>query len=472
MPSASHDYSDSEGDSPPPAPASTVSESTSVNVAGPSKSNSTVKSENHHPLRITLRPSLNHLINSSTSAPVPLSDRSSLSPPPPITLKFGMKHATSAKASYSSSSSDEEDIDGDMDVDVDVEADVDAASGHPQGKKSKSETMPAQHRKTYDWLQPGTAAASHHGPPPRLSGWTPEGGETATTPSTTVTSGVKKSSKKRPGDAPAGPGKAWRKGLKKGMAIPWKEGGTFQADGSIGYATPAGSYPLSQEGTPEPPPITEPPVPFVPADPALLDFPVYRKPIIAPKVILGNFPKVTAFFFQDNGGDSGPFPRKERVRDWKLQERVMVGVGGGQLKVKTWHMGPPSELGRLLQAEKEAKDLAKARKSITSQAERPSMPSAQPSYEGERPEDDASEIGDGEESNAGSVLASTQSSKPPKTKSTKPKQPRKSKLAQEIVALEPEPEAEVQVEVDPEPEPEADIEMEVEAEGTPGVIEV
>ncbi len=135
------------------------------------------------------------------------SDRSSLSPPPPITLRLGMKQAIVEKAAYSSSSSGE---------------DGPGPSKHPRPSPVKkvhppplegASSLPAQHRKSYDWLQPSSAAASHHGPPervlPKIMGWTPseEGSEGK--------EGKKKSHKRRPEGAPLGPGKAWRKGLKK-----------------------------------------------------------------------------------------------------------------------------------------------------------------------------------------------------------------------------------------------------------------
>ena len=75
----------------------------------------------------------------------------------------------------------------------------------------------------------------------------------------------------------------------------------------------------------------------------------------------------------NNGGDVGPFPRKEPVRSWTQGERTYVGVGGGQLKFKTWNKGgfqlpnsskcsgsvdtpagPTSRLAQLIQADKEA----------------------------------------------------------------------------------------------------------------------
>ena len=122
---------------------------------------------------------------------------------------------------------------------------------------------------------------------------------------------------------------------RRGMAVPWIEGGTFMPNGSIQVA--AGMYQPSQypgdatpgsAGSPEPQPqpyIVHPPQhhingayllaqgdptdtliidmsprgsppPFVLADPEVLGFPVYSKPITAPKLVLSNFPKAGTKF--------------------------------------------------------------------------------------------------------------------------------------------------------------------------------
>ncbi len=134
---------------------------------------------------------------------------------------------------------------------------------HPPAFEDPS--MPAQHRTSYDWLQPSFAAASHHGPPerimPEIMSWSPsDEGEGKDGKG-------KKSHKRRPDNAPPGPGKAWRKGLKKwvlpramiadgrGMPIPWREGGAFLGDLCPAYpigTLPGQATPRSQEGTPEP----------------------------------------------------------------------------------------------------------------------------------------------------------------------------------------------------------------------------
>ncbi|WWD16660.1 hypothetical protein CI109_101090 [Kwoniella shandongensis] len=441
----------------------------------------TIKSESggsgsSHPLRITLRPNLNHLMHaepssssssapkskpkskskstkskSSTSASVAArhqpSDRSSLSPPPPITLKLGMKHALAEKAAYSSSEEDEEEEH--QRPPPSKKKKTASKTSSPQtnthaggGGKGKNKLqpppplttttnmlsttsasgsgsgVPAQHRKSYDWLQPSAAGASHHGPPERekegvpppphasgsatsskITGWSPAeeaiGGllddvlphdSPSSSKGKTGESGSKpkKSHKKRPADAPPGPGKAWRKGIKKGMVIPWKD----EDEHGDSMTPPTHAASMSREGSPEPfdlmqrqqseqspslplPPtiapapapvpvfVRAPSPPFIPADPAQLGFPVFSKPIVPPKIQLGAFPRVTQNFAPVNGGDTGPFPRREKVRSWKFAEKITLGVGGGQLKIKSWARGPPSELGRLIQADKEAKELSK-----------------------------------------------------------------------------------------------------------------
>lgn len=97
----------------------------------------------------------------------------------------------------------------------------------------------------------------------------------------------------------------------------------------------------------------EPSPPFVLADATTLGHPVFAKPIVAPKIQLGSFPKVssvtwcgdhrlttqvTQFFAPNNGGDA-VFPRKEKVRHWELETKTLVGIGGGVLKYRGWTRG-------------------------------------------------------------------------------------------------------------------------------------
>lgn len=118
--------------------------------------------------------------------------------------------------------------------------------------------------------------------------------------------------------------------------------------------------------------------------------------------------------------------------------------------------GPPSELGRLIQADKEAKEIARQRqKALTAAAAdaqaagASSTPVAMPplrstsSFQGTAPsvagddatEEGASEVGDGDESAAGSLAEERKTGTPPakaRGKGRAPAKPRKSKLAQEI----------------------------------------
>lgn len=75
--------------------------------------------------------------------------------------------------------------------------------------------------------------------------------------------------------------------------------------------------------------------PFVLADAQSLGIPIFSKPIATPSITLGPFPKVTQFFAPF---DNKPF-KKEKVRDWSITEKTLVGVGGGSLKFKTWTPG-------------------------------------------------------------------------------------------------------------------------------------
>ncbi|WWD08844.1 hypothetical protein V865_006958 [Kwoniella europaea PYCC6329] len=362
-----------------------------------------------NPLKITLRPGINNLINphpepnskhkSKAKSSTKHSDRSSLSPPPPITLKFGLKSAMAEKASYSSSEDDDP-----LPIPPPPSKKKKSASSTSTPSSSKGKTSAAAaasasaatgsaHKKSYDWLAPSAAGASHRGPPERqgsisngsskITGWSPadeaiDGLLDDSPDATTEKKPPKKSHKKKSADAPPGPGKAWRKGIKKSM--------TDSVKAEDGLSTPGGSplvhavTPISRDASPDPleipprlvverpmnPTIAsaprEPSPPFVLADAKELGFPVFPNPIHAPKIPLGAFPKVTQYFAPINGGDVGPFPRKEPVRSWTLGEKVIIGIGGGQLKMKSWTMGPPSELARLVQADKEAKEIARLAK--------------------------------------------------------------------------------------------------------------
>jgi hypothetical protein len=74
---------------------------------------------------------------------------------------------------------------------------------------------------------------------------------------------------------------------------------------------------------------------FLLADAKAMGIPVFANPIGPPKLVLGNFPKVTTSFAQF---DNKPF-RKEKPRDWEFAERSVTGIGGAVLKFKTWRPG-------------------------------------------------------------------------------------------------------------------------------------
>lgn len=443
----------------------------------------------------------------------PLADRSSASPPPPIRLKLGMKNARSHPV-YS---------------DSDDESDAATSTPAPKGKsKSKSEetdvhrsppqkkqktgkakprssgstsgpTLPAQHRKQYDWLQPSSASASHHGPPERLHSHPassiadpdearPSGDDSARESVPPPTDKERNSearsekgsekkktpARRRGADAPPGPGKNWRKGMKKGDPIPWKDGATFLGEPkmrSSPLGTPAQRASMSRDVSPEPIDAIlfaaasridrEPSPPFVLADAKVLGIPVFKNPIVTPKIPLGTFPKVTSFFAPF---DNKPF-RKETVCAWTKDERTITGVGGHMLKFKTWRPGPQSELGAVLQAQKEADRAAKEAKkkekdgnasTVEATPERPmfthsnsadSLTAGVPPAPGSAAGDDvgdrddgASEMGD-DDSVAGNL--SMRESPIPAARihhgghgrggASKRGRPRKSKLAQEII---------------------------------------
>ncbi|KAK4687440.1 hypothetical protein P7C73_g2670, partial [Tremellales sp. Uapishka_1] len=463
MPSTAHDYSDSENESHSP-----LLERRGSSVSGVFTREASVESRppaaNAHPLRVTLRPTLTHLMNdqTATTSQIPSSERSSLSPPPPITLKLGML----PKNNPAYSSSENEDAGPPS-----KKAKKSTKATKPKSKPSSSTSTPVQpiHMKKYDWLQPSAASASHSGPPererehekktPKVTGWPP--GEENETPTVVVEheevspeGSKRKSHKKRPENLPAGPGKNWRKGLKKGMGIPWKDGAALGSTHSTPYQTPGHGTPYSADGSPEPDNHEPIPIhvampsvprgaspPFVAADPIKLGFPVFSKPIAAPIIVQSPFPKVTSYFATLDV--ARPF-KKERVARWTHSDRTIAGVGGGRLKFKSWTQGPPSDLSYILQAEREAREQAKkAAKAIananipvlpeptwTSPSDRPTLPHTQ-SFEGNEEEFPNSEYGDNDDRES---VGATPSLKGKGGGGVKGKgKGRKSKLANEIV---------------------------------------
>nr|KIR83967.1 hypothetical protein I308_05723 [Cryptococcus tetragattii IND107] len=389
-----------------------------------------------------------------------ISPRAQPTAQPHITLK--LKHSMADRANYSSSEEEEEGEEEQIAEDrlspspppskkKRLSSTPTKSSIASKGKQSIKLTLGPQHphlrqpssssstsagsaanqgKKSYDWLQPSAAGASHSGPLERerereRSAHSPgdlpvpsASVASAASNSSTKSQGMspaeeaigglldesvddnvvingnnnngdppslkkgketvpkaKRSHHKKASDAPPGPGKNWKKGMKK--AASGASGVKLEKEGTPA-STPAFSAisretsldplglpsprlaPETQSTTttpaPAPPPSASraPSPPFIPADPTTLGFPVFSHPIVPPKIHLGTFPKVTSFFAPINGGDSGPFPRKEKVRNWTFQEKGIVGVGGGVMKFKSWVRGPTSELERALQEEKEA----------------------------------------------------------------------------------------------------------------------
>ncbi|WVQ79037.1 hypothetical protein IAT38_001129 [Cryptococcus sp. DSM 104549] len=444
----SRDFTDSEPETEPqPGPSGLAAASVAVDSdfdmegtddgawsrASPQKTSGDANES--HPLKVTIKPNTLTAIDTPlASAPQsPSTHRShSASPRQPATLKVSSKHSMAERANYSSS---EEDDDADAGSAPSPKKKKRLSSTSPSGSAPNSPskgkqsiklhlgtqnlavppqpagaaTTPGVQRKSYDWLQPSHAGASHHGPPERErsrpsspTGKSGSGADEAIgglldavmekNDKDKAESKPKKSHKKKSADAPPGPGKAWRKGIKKTLqaqAAAAAAGGTGPANGSGSPATTPlfGSTSMSREVSlnplddvspqssqshpatapreqtaPLPPPRAPTPPPFILADAAKLGIPIFPNPIAPPKINLGGFPKVTQSFAPINGGDTGPFPRKETVRKWDHAEKVLVGVGGGVLKFKSWARGPQSELGRLIQEDKDAKDAVRLQK--------------------------------------------------------------------------------------------------------------
>ncbi|WVO18046.1 hypothetical protein L204_105744 [Cryptococcus depauperatus] len=333
-------------------------------------STSTDSANGYHPLKVTLRPNISHLIDGSSGS-------LSTSSPPASSQRSKSKHAMADRAQYSSSEDD------------------DSAHTSPPRKKKKVSsstrstptkgtrvTLKVAHlspsasrnagqvRRNYEWLQLSEAGASHHGPPERRVGSVADTNEHVPSTAEEAISGLldlamdreggveKLKGSRKKADAPS---RAWKKNVKNKTtaSLPLKD----EAD-----TTPTNTPGLSAVGTsrePSPAPLSSPqlhstlhpalsPVaspPFLLADSTQLGFPVFSRPIITPKISVGNFPKVTNYFAPVNGGDTGPFPRRERTRRWTWQERSIIGVGGGALRIKIWSRGPTSELERAMQKE-------------------------------------------------------------------------------------------------------------------------
>ncbi|WVQ73828.1 hypothetical protein IAR50_003409 [Cryptococcus sp. DSM 104548] len=476
---ASHDYTDSEPEDTPHPMDQATDKPPSASSSGP-----TASTDGN--LKVTIRPNIGGQEGGSN----------------PPTPRSKHKHSSVAeRANYSSSEDD-----GNKSAispprkKTKLSSAVDETGS--KGKQSIKLTLGPQHshlnhasppsspsltgRKSYDWLTPSVAGASHTGPPER--GTSSRGTSPATESAADEAIGglldssgeklpekpaVKRSHhKKKAPDAPPGPGRAWKKGLKKAMAAKAEE---VTPTGTPVFSAPAASREVSPDPLALPAPHLNPqattyhspiaprasPPPFVPADASKLGFPVYSNPIVPPRINLSAFPKVTNFFAPINGGDNGPFPRKEKVRNWGWQEKGIVGIGGGLLKFKSWARGPTSELEKALLLEKEneahtparpvkAKGTTTPQPSTTAATtvtdERPPLTTSTSFDKGSGspgPGDDESDVGSEDV-----AAMSTPSSKKggPKKKGKTPK----SKLAQEIV-MEPYQEQDAVASVHPAP---------------------
>ena len=365
------------------------------------------------------RPNITHLMND----PSPLTEaerpaRSSLSPPPPLTLRLGPRPSASSSsnmppaassskagsiAHYSDSSDENESKPppSKKAKKTKSKAHAQAASHSPTSTASGpgDHVVPGPKRSKYDWLQPSTVGASHHGPPERAGstsiaksnsgsgsgsgGWAPGEGIIAQVAGENEPRPEKKISLKV--GKPPGPGKAWRKGVKKwvgpamevgvrsltssgqprpnavhaytpeGFSVPHSPAQSASAeqvhpsrvlspDAASGESLTAASFSsltpdiYGSNAAPAPAAlISRPPSPpFILADAAKLGIPVFKQPIAPPKFNLTLFPKVSPWFAPLNGGDVGTFPRKEHVRKWGQNQKTFVGIGGGTLKFQTW----------------------------------------------------------------------------------------------------------------------------------------
>ncbi|GMK58249.1 hypothetical protein CspeluHIS016_0502810 [Cutaneotrichosporon spelunceum] len=390
---STRDYTDSESDGDAPLP-SAVSTPRADSPLSPSKD----------PVRIKLRPGL---IDPAEQSP-------SVSPPPRFKIKLGVKH--SRQAGYSSSDDEK----------------------NPPKKQKMGQTPPPgpapKHRK-YEWLTPSAAGASHHGPEGRSE--RAQSAISAMSAASTDEPVEKKKSARRPAGQP-GPGKAWRKGMRKGDPMPWKEGSSFMGDKvrSSPLATPQRAS-VSREVSPDLDAMLlatvarererverEPSPPFVLADASKLGMPVFSNPVVSPKISLSPFPKVTQTFARM---DHKPWP-KEEVRKWTYDERVIQGVGGGSLKFKTWSRGPDSQLSVVMAAQREAEAAARAAKREMKQKE--SETPERPPFAHSLSSDSVPRAGSYDEESEADGDDSARESPAPRRR--KPAKPRKSKLAQEI----------------------------------------
>ena len=172
--------------------------------------------------------------------PMDTAARSSLSPPPPLTIRLGPRpssgpssHPRKGRQAHYSDSSDEEAAPPKK-LKLTAGGKATSQSGSSQGLSVKEEAgAAAPAKRSYDWLQPSVAGASHQGPPERaggpssgvalpsvpaaaalskISGWAPGEDYVSQVAGEVEHRPAKKSGKK---EKLPGPGKAWRKGVKK-----------------------------------------------------------------------------------------------------------------------------------------------------------------------------------------------------------------------------------------------------------------
>ncbi|BEI82434.1 hypothetical protein CcaverHIS002_0303020 [Cutaneotrichosporon cavernicola] len=373
---SARDYTDSESDGDVPL-ASAASTPRGVSPHSPSKDH----------VRIKLRPGLIH-----SAEPSP-----SVSPPPRFKIKLGMKHAR--QAAYSS---------------------------------SEDENNPPKKQKTHKSPPPTGPIPKHQGRSERA-----QSAISAMSVASADDPVEKKKNSRRSVGNP-GPGKAWRKGMRKGDPMPWKEGSSFMGEKirSSPLATPQRAS-VSREVSPDLDAMLlatvtrererverEPSPPFMLADADKLGIPVFANPVIPPKISLSQFPKVTQTFARM---DHKPWP-KEQVRKWTFDERVIQGVGGGSLKFKTWSRGPDSQLSMVVAAQREAEAAARAAKREMKQKENETP--ERPPFAHSLSSDSVPRAGSVDEESEADGDDSARESPAPRRR--KPAKPRKSKLAQEI----------------------------------------
>lgn len=255
---STRDYTDSESDDNDNVPtpnrpfADTISAASTPRDMSPTNSSPTKPGASDHPVRITvsrvlshpilhllfprflplvvtkrqLRPGLSHLADAPSS-----SDRASGSASPPrLKIKLGMKHALNASAIYSSSDDDDEKREKPPAKKQRTNKESDAAPSAAAGSSGANggQQKPA-HRKTYNWLAPSAVGTSHHGPEgrseralsavstasPLLESESKRGSDNDSARGSAPPETKPKKSRRKAPAGDGGPGKNWRKGMRK-----------------------------------------------------------------------------------------------------------------------------------------------------------------------------------------------------------------------------------------------------------------